>query len=135
MSAEEEHETEPESDVEADVQEAGPDEKYCSECGSIISEKAEVCPECGVRVDGQPEADAELTAQQQKYMKVALAVGGVFCAIALIFLPIVFAPLAFLLGVIVALKYDSQNGIILIAASLVCGFIGVAFGFLVALLF
>jgi len=24
-------------------------EKYCSECGSIINKKAEICPKCGVR--------------------------------------------------------------------------------------
>lgn len=24
-------------------------EKYCSECGSIINAKAEICPKCGVR--------------------------------------------------------------------------------------
>lgn len=27
----------------------GPDEKFCSECGSIIRAKAEICPNCGVR--------------------------------------------------------------------------------------
>lgn len=27
----------------------GIDEKYCSECGSIIKAKAEICPKCGVR--------------------------------------------------------------------------------------
>lgn len=27
----------------------GLDEKYCSECGSIIKAKAEICPKCGVR--------------------------------------------------------------------------------------
>jgi len=27
----------------------GLDEKYCSECGSIIKAKAEICPMCGVR--------------------------------------------------------------------------------------
>jgi len=26
-----------------------PFEKYCSECGSIINIKAEICPKCGVR--------------------------------------------------------------------------------------
>lgn len=31
----------------------GPDEVYCIECGEIIREKAEICPECGVR---QPNA-------------------------------------------------------------------------------
>jgi TM2 domain-containing membrane protein YozV len=27
----------------------GPNEKYCTECGSIINAKAEICPKCGVR--------------------------------------------------------------------------------------
>jgi TM2 domain-containing membrane protein YozV len=27
----------------------GLDEKYCSECGSVIKVKAEICPKCGVR--------------------------------------------------------------------------------------
>jgi hypothetical protein len=27
----------------------GPDEQYCPNCGEIILEKAEICPECGVR--------------------------------------------------------------------------------------
>lgn len=27
----------------------GPDEKYCTECGAVISIKAEICPKCGVR--------------------------------------------------------------------------------------
>ncbi|WP_123536640.1 TM2 domain-containing protein [Halosimplex salinum] len=31
---------------------APPGEKYCAECGSIINEKAEICPECGVRQPG-----------------------------------------------------------------------------------
>jgi len=27
----------------------GPHEKFCTECGSIINLKAEICPKCGVR--------------------------------------------------------------------------------------
>ncbi|HBN21884.1 MAG TPA: hypothetical protein DD412_01430 [Holosporales bacterium] len=29
------------------------DEKFCSECGSKIKSKAEICPQCGVRQIGQ----------------------------------------------------------------------------------
>lgn len=35
----------------------GPDEKYCSACGSIISVQAEICPKCGVRVAPAPSTD------------------------------------------------------------------------------
>lgn len=34
----------------------GPNEKYCSECGSIINAKAEICPKCGVRQMPVPNA-------------------------------------------------------------------------------
>lgn len=27
----------------------GPDEEYCTSCGSVIKKEAEICPECGVR--------------------------------------------------------------------------------------
>mgnify|MGYP000445222238 CR=1 FL=1 len=30
----------------------GPNEKFCAECGAVINEKAEICPECGVRQPG-----------------------------------------------------------------------------------
>lgn len=30
------------------------DEKFCSECGSIIKAKAEICPKCGVRQFAAP---------------------------------------------------------------------------------
>ena len=43
-------------------------EKYCSECGSIINVKAEICPKCGVRqavpsyiTDNQPTTNRWLT--------------------------------------------------------------------------
>lgn len=37
-------------------QELGADEVYCTSCGEVIKEDAEVCPECGVR---QQEEDAD----------------------------------------------------------------------------
>ncbi|WP_436925888.1 TM2 domain-containing protein [Halosimplex amylolyticum] len=32
--------------------EKGPGEKFCAECGAVINEQAEICPECGVRQPG-----------------------------------------------------------------------------------
>jgi hypothetical protein len=32
--------------------EKGPDEVFCTSCGSAIKKRAEICPECGVRNDG-----------------------------------------------------------------------------------
>ena len=34
------------------------DQKYCAECGSIISIRAEICPKCGVRQLASPGASA-----------------------------------------------------------------------------
>lgn len=42
----------------------GPDEVFCTECGEVIKERAEVCPECGVRQE-PAETDAEPATQQQ----------------------------------------------------------------------
>ncbi|ELZ28229.1 TM2 domain-containing protein [Halosimplex carlsbadense 2-9-1] len=37
----------------------GPGEKYCAECGAVINEKAEICPECGVRQPGMDSGNDE----------------------------------------------------------------------------
>jgi TM2 domain-containing membrane protein YozV/ribosomal protein L40E len=34
---------------ETNVPSKGVDQKYCADCGAIISLKAEICPKCGVR--------------------------------------------------------------------------------------
>lgn len=35
--------------MESVAQTKSPDEKFCSECGAVIKQKAEICPHCGVR--------------------------------------------------------------------------------------
>lgn len=51
------------------------DEKYCSTCGEIIKEAAEICPECGVRQQGTavPNSDKDRTSAAL----LALFVGGI----------------------------------------------------------
>lgn len=40
----------------------GADEQYCSSCGEVIKENAELCPECGVRQDtGGTTSDKDRT--------------------------------------------------------------------------
>jgi len=39
---------ETESPSEQSNETPGPDEMYCMDCGEIIKERAEICPECGV---------------------------------------------------------------------------------------
>lgn len=34
--------------TESGKEEPGPNEVYCSSCGEVIKEEAEICPECGV---------------------------------------------------------------------------------------
>jgi hypothetical protein len=48
---------------ESETPSLGPDEVFCTECGSVIKERAEVCPECGVR---QTPAPTEEPAQQSQ---------------------------------------------------------------------
>lgn len=39
--------------------ERGPDEVFCRNCGAIISEAAEICPECGVRQKDPPRSSVD----------------------------------------------------------------------------
>jgi len=39
--------------------ERGPDEVYCSNCAAVISEDAEICPECGVRQRAPPRTTTD----------------------------------------------------------------------------
>lgn len=32
-----------------DGEQPGPDEQFCTSCGSVIKKEAEICPDCGVR--------------------------------------------------------------------------------------
>ena len=40
------------------------DEIFCSECGEIIKQKAEICPMCGVRQHGTPPNDEKSLASK-----------------------------------------------------------------------
>ena len=37
----------------------GPDEAFCRDCGAVISAKAEICPECGVRQRDPPKSSVD----------------------------------------------------------------------------
>jgi len=40
----------------SDIREKAADEKFCSSCGEIIKQAAEICPKCGCRVTPAPTA-------------------------------------------------------------------------------
>ena len=42
--------------------ERGPDEAFCRNCGAIISARAEICPECGVRQRPPPQSSLDRAA-------------------------------------------------------------------------
>ncbi|MFC6786743.1 NINE protein [Halobaculum halobium] len=50
---------------------AGADEMYCSSCGSVIKEQAELCPECGVR---QSDTSASASGSKDKTSAALLAI-------------------------------------------------------------
>ena len=54
------------------------DEKFCSDCGSVIKIKAEICPKCGVRQMAAPSSiDLAATAPNGK-SKLAAALFALF---------------------------------------------------------
>jgi TM2 domain-containing membrane protein YozV len=46
--------------METAVRTKGPDQKFCKDCGEIISMNAEICPKCGVRQFAPPPAGITL---------------------------------------------------------------------------
>lgn len=67
-----------------------PDECYCTSCGDIIKEEAELCPNCGVRQTPASADDENTTA----YLVFGLLSG----VLSLFVLTIVFAPVAIFCG-------------------------------------
>lgn len=47
------------SDASTSEGSPGPDEVYCRDCGAIINERAEICPECGVRQQNPPKSSVD----------------------------------------------------------------------------
>ena len=54
--------------------EKGPNEKFCVECAAAINEKAEICPECGVR---QPDAQSGSDDERLIAALLAIFLGGI----------------------------------------------------------
>lgn len=53
-----------ESNEDSESVELGPDEVFCTSCGEVIKQEAEVCPECGVRQkesESQESSSSELS--------------------------------------------------------------------------
>lgn len=46
-------------DRDASDSDPGPDQVYCRDCGAIISERAEICPSCGVRQRPPPSSTTD----------------------------------------------------------------------------
>lgn len=53
------------------------DEQYCSNCGAVIAEAAEICPECGVRSEPRTAAGGETTGSDPSGRYLSAFVGGV----------------------------------------------------------
>ncbi len=64
------------------------DEAYCTSCGEVIKEEAEVCPECGVRQTDESESDGSIPdARVYEMQKVARKSPGVAVALGLLLTP------------------------------------------------
>lgn len=103
----------------------GADEMYCPECGSTIRMKAEICPDCGVRVADE-EDDTKSRIGYRGYL--GMGVGGGI--VALIFLPPVFGLLSLFGGIQLYRRHNELQGIVVIIWSVVSTLIGLVIGFL-----
>lgn len=88
------------------ARERGPDEVFCRDCGAVISERAEICPECGVRQRSPPQSSLDsalddLTAGGNPF--VAAALSALFPGLGQIYNRELERGIAFIVGSFVAL--------------------------------
>lgn len=61
--------------------------KYCSNCGSKLTEDAEFCTECGQRVNSAPQTQPQVQAKTKKKWglgKIILTIVGVICVLGIV---------------------------------------------------
>lgn len=55
----------------------GPDEEYCSSCGEVVKKAAEICPECGVRLQDAGGDAPSSTKDRTTAGILAILLGGI----------------------------------------------------------
>lgn len=55
----------------------GPNEEFCSSCGEIVKKAAEICTECGVRLDGVDSQSPESNKDRTTAGILAILLGGI----------------------------------------------------------
>jgi TM2 domain-containing membrane protein YozV/rubredoxin len=80
-----------------------PDEVFCRDCGQIISERAEICPECGVRQHAPPSGVPDVLAGGNPFLAALLS--------------------ALLPGLGQIYNRELERGLALVVASIVSGFL------------
>ena len=107
---------------------------FCRECGAPINRKAVICTQCGVPQHSEggefsfPTGGSAPRAAKQAQGNGLIAAGYVCAAIALLFLPPVFALVAFIIGIINLTRNQVGHGIAQIILSVICGFFGMVIG-------
>jgi hypothetical protein len=107
---------------------------FCRECGARINRKAVICTQCGVpqHSDGGefsfPAGGSASRAAKQAQGNGLIVAGYVCAAVALLFLPPVFALAAFIIGIINLTRNQIGHGIAQIVLSVICGFFGMVIG-------
>lgn len=103
------------------------DERYCTECGAVISTEAEFCPECGARTAGLKDPAREKSRIGETGYKTIGAITGI---ISFVFLPIVFGPITIFIGVQLYRKHSELAGI----AMMIFGGAGLVIGAILGVL-
>jgi len=80
------------STTDTDEREPDSDEMYCTSCGEIIKQEAELCPECGTR-QAEEEAEGESSIPEHKQyelQKVADKSTGIAVALGIFITPLAY---------------------------------------------
>jgi hypothetical protein len=111
---------------------------FCPECGTQVSEHAEVCSKCAypiykIKVSNLKEQNINSNITDNNVHKQTsnlglIVTGYVFAFIALLFYPIVFAPAGVVIGIVTLSKGETGHGVAHISLSVVLGILGFILG-------
>ncbi len=95
---------------------------FCSNCGTRLDVLAANCPECGLVI--QKRQSVEVAEAKE----VSIPLGYLFAFISLLFLPIVFGPIAITMGVKAKNGAQQDAGTTLMIISIILMIFGIIFG-------
>jgi len=104
---------------------------HCPDCGTSVSEHANVCPKCSYpiqRIKQPQQTTTVYNTNNNEASSGLIAMGYIFACISLLFYPILFAPAGVIVGIVTISKGSAGHGVAHIILSFMLGIAGFLLG-------